>query len=307
MSTLMKKLEFNKIQAEDYKKLKDYFMLRKNKSCDSTFLNYYMWSDLCNTQYAICDRALIWLMNRDGEYFSEMPMCLEADLYNAIDNLKNYYKYQLNRSLIINEADEEAVRYLLPCKDEYIIKELLDNKDYIYDYKELTHLEGRKFHDKKNHINIFLNNYMGRYEYRGLSSKDKDDVSKFLDYWIGIKKECSVELLSEITGIKNVFNNLDKLNVKVAGVYIDDILQAFTIGEYNKLERMAIIHVEKANPYINGLYQFINQKFLESEFKEALIVNREDDVGVEGIRRAKLSYNPIYFERKYRLELINNI
>ena len=307
MSTLMKKLEFKKIQAEDYKKLKGYFLLRKNKSCDSMFLNYYMWADLYNTQYSICDRALIWLMNRDGEYFSEMPMCLEDDLYNALENLKNYYKYELNRRLIINEADEEAVRYLINYKDEYVIKELLDNRDYIYDYKELTHLEGRKFHDKKNHINIFINNYRGRYEYRLLSSKDKEDVFKFIEFWIKNKKVCSVELCSEIIGIKNVFNNLDKLNVKVAGVYIDNNLQAFTIGEYNKLERMAIIHVEKANPYINGLYQFINQKFLENEFKEALIVNREDDAGIKGIRRAKLSYNPIYFERKYRLELINNI
>lgn len=307
MRTMMKKLEFKKIQADDYDKLKKFFMLRRNKSCDSTFLNYYMWSDLCNTQYAICDKALIWLMNRDGEYFSQMPMCLEEDLNNAIFNLKNYYKYELNRNFKINEADEEAVRYLLSHEDKYIVKELMDNKDYIYDYMELTKLEGRKYHTKKNHLNIFLNNYLNRYQYKILLQKDKYDVFKFLDFWTSLKNNCTTELLAEIEGIKKVFNNLDKLDVKVAGVYIDNVLQAFTIGEYNKLERMAIIHVEKANPNINGLYQFINQKFLECEFKEALIVNREDDAGIEGIRKAKLSYNPIYYEKKYKLELIDNI
>ena len=78
-------------------------------------------------------------------------------------------------------------------------------------------------------------------------------------------------------------------------------LEAFSLGVYGKVERLAVIHVEKANPEIRGLYPFICQQFLLHEFLDALLVNREDDIGLEGIRKSKLSYNPIYREEKYEI------
>ena len=86
--------------------------------------------------------------------------------------------------------------------------------------------------------------------------------------------------------------------MRMAGVYIDGQLEAFTIGSLNVRENMAVIHIEKANPEIRGLYQFINQQFLINEFPEAELVNREDDVGMEGLRKAKMSYCPIGFAKK---------
>lgn len=77
--------------------------------------------------------------------------------------------------------------------------------------------------------------------------------------------------------------------------------EAFSLGVYGKAERMAVIHVEKANPEIRGLYPFICQQFLLHEFPDALLVNREDDIGLEGLRKSKLSYNPIYLEEKYEI------
>ena len=85
----------------------------------------------------------------------------------------------------------------------------------------------------------------------------------------------------------------------MAAVYVDGQMEAFTIGSLNERENMAVIHIEKANPDIKGLYQFINQQFLVNEFPDVALVNREDDVGMEGLRKAKMSYNPIGFARKY--------
>jgi len=89
------------------------------------------------------------------------------------------------------------------------------------------------------------------------------------------------------------------------GVYIDGTLEAFTIGSYNPAENMAVIHIEKANPEIRGLYQFINQQFLVQEFPDVALVNREDDLGQEGLRHAKMSYNPCGFARKYLVQQKN--
>ena len=105
----------------------------------------------------------------------------------------------------------------------------------------------------------------------------------------------------EVEGIHEILKNCYSINVHMGGVYIDGNLEAFTIGSYNVREKMAIIHIEKANPEIRGLYQFINQQFLINEFPDAVLVNREDDLGLEGLRKAKMSYNPVGFARKYRV------
>ena len=85
---------------------------------------------------------------------------------------------------------------------------------------------------------------------------------------------------------------------------MDGELEAFSIGSYNELEKMAIIHIEKANPEMRGLYQLINQQFLINAFPEAELVNREDDLGIPGLRKAKESYDPIGYARKFRVSQI---
>ena len=128
---------------------------------------------------------------------------------------------------------------------------------------------------------------------------------QFLDQWRLNKMEPEEEmeeLDQEIVGIHEILKNCSHVPVKMAGVYIDGKLEAFTVGSYNNLEKMAVIHIEKANWEYNGLYQFINQQFLIHEFPDALLVNREDDVGLPGLRKSKMSYNPIGFARKFNVE-----
>ena len=87
--------------------------------------------------------------------------------------------------------------------------------------------------------------------------------------------------------------------IRMGSIFVDGKMEAFTMGNYNELEEMAFICVEKANSQIPGLYQTINQQFIVQEFPDSRVVNREDDVGLEGLRKAKLSYNPIGYAEKY--------
>ena len=89
--------------------------------------------------------------------------------------------------------------------------------------------------------------------------------------------------------------------VRCGGIYVDGTLCAFTLGAWNSREHMAVIEIEKAMPGMDGLYQLINREFLLHAFPEAELVNREDDVGIPGLRQAKLSYNPIAFEKRFHL------
>ena len=186
-------------------------------------------------------------------------------------------------------------RNLIPC-DSAVRRE--GTKAGLVGYE----LEGKKFVKKRNHLNGFKRTYEGRYEYRRLCCSDRHEVWQFMERWRQHREEVGAMELSldyEVAGIHDILKNCSNLYVRMAGVYIDGQLEAFTIGSLNVRENMAVIHIEKANPEIRGLYQFINQQFLINEFPEAELVNREDDVGMEGLRKAKMSYYPIGFARKY--------
>lgn len=301
-------LNFKPVEAEDLEELNPFFCKRPNKTCDSVFLDSFIWREYYNVRYVVSDnKAILWLMDLDGKTGSAMPICSEEDLEYYFWKLVEYFNTELKAPLYINLADEEAVEQLglKNMPDKFKITEQVDLKDYLYDGNAMRTLSGKKLHKKKNHLNAFKREYEGRYEYRRLCCSDRGDVWKFLDRWREEKGEEVEEHLDyEVRGIHEILKNCSLLNVRMSGVYIDGHLEAFTIGSYNPLEQMAVIHIEKANPEIRGLYQFINQQFLIEEFPEAVLINREDDLGLEGLRKAKLSYNPIDYARKYQVEQI---
>lgn len=297
-------LEFQSVEALDITRLRPYFGLRSNKTCDSVYMDSFLWRDFYHIRFAVVEgKALLWLMEVDGEPYGAMPMCREEDLQQHFQMMEEYFNRVLNKPLKIYLADEEAVEKLGLDQEKYLVKEQEDLKDYLYDGEALRTLAGKKLHKKKNHLNSFMKEYEGRYVYRRLCCSDRYDVWNFLSKWRETKGENVDEHLDpEVEGIHEILKNCSDLCVRMGGVYIDGQLEAFTIGSLNERENMAIIHIEKANPEFRGLYQFINQQFLIQEFPDVILVNREDDVGLEGLRKAKMSYNPVGFARKYYVE-----
>ena len=298
-------IQFKPIEAGDIMRLTPLFCQRPNKTCDSVALDSFIWRHYYNVQFAVRDdKAILWLMEENGVKHSAMPMCREEDLPRYFYETVEYFNKVLKKPFKIYLADEEAVDYLkLRESDQFVVTEQEDLKDYLYDGEAMRKLSGKKLHKKKNHLNAFLKEYEGRYEFRRLCCSDRDAVWQFLDKWRERKgDEVEAHLDYEVAGIHEILKNCSFLDVKMSGVYIDGQLEAFTIGSYNPVENMAVIHIEKANPEIRGLYQFINQQFLVHEFPDVALVNREDDLGQEGLRQAKMSYNPCGFARKYLIE-----
>lgn len=301
-------LEFKKIEVNSIQEMLPFYAMRHNMTCDSVFLESYVWKDYYNVRYAIWEnKALLWLMENEGHCFSAMPLCREEDLPGAFAAIEEYFNEELGYPLVINLADEYAVKYLNMPEDKYLVEEQVDSRDYLYNGDAMRSLAGKKLHKKKNRVNAFKREYEGRYEYRRLCCSDSHDVWVFLDRWRQQKGEEVEEHLDyEVKGIHDILKNCSEFSIHMGGVYIDGQMEAFTIGSYNPVEHMAVIHIEKANPEINGLYQFINQQFLIEEFPEAEWVNREDDMGLEGLRKAKMTYYPADYARKYLVEQLLN-
>ncbi len=299
-------LEFKPITAGDIERLTPFFSLRANKTCDSVFLDSFLWRDAYKVRYAISEgKAVQWLMEDEGRVSTAMPLCREEELPYFFGQIVEYFNQELKKPLRIYLADAEAVEYLNLDPRRFKVTEMEDLKDYLYDGNALRTLAGKKLHKKKNLVNAFMREYEGRYEYRKLCCSDRQDVWDFLSFWRdqkGADVDEAWELDYEVEGIHEILKNCSQLHVQMGGVYIDGKLEAFSVGSYNPREKMAVISIEKANPTVKGLYQFINQQFLIHEFPDAVLVNREDDVGIPGLRQAKLSYQPVGYARKYQIE-----
>ena len=296
-------LQFKKLEAEDVAMLTKYYGRRRDMTCDSVILDSFLWARYYQVAFTVRDeKAVLWTMKIDGKPYASLPVCALEDMPHYFNELEEYFNKKLHHPLEIYLADELAVEALKLPADRYTVTELPDARDYLYSAEKLKKLSGKKLHKKKNHLNSFLKEYDGRFEYRTICCSDREDVWEFLEKW-RIQKGQEVEdhLDPEVEGIHEILNNCSVFDVRMGGIYVDDRLEAFSIGSYNPMEHMAIIHIEKANPYIRGLYQYINQQFLIHEFPEAELVNREDDLGLPGLRRAKESYDPIGFARKFRI------
>ncbi len=301
-----KKIVFTEPSFEDAAKLSQIYALRDNKTCDSTVLDTYLWKDLYNTQVFIEDEAAIILMKDDKGYFAAMPYCREEELPAYFELLRNYFNEELKCPLRIDLADEDSIRTLgLMDNSDFVVEEEFDLKDYLYDAGELRTLAGKKFQKKRNLVNKFMKEYEGRWEYKTLCCVDEYFLEEFMKVWIKNRLAEGVEskdtLISEKEGLVTLLRNCDKVTYRIGGIFIDEMMEAFTIGSYNSREKMAVISVEKGNSEIPGIYQVINQQFLLNSYEDAILVNREDDMGIEGLRQAKESYNPVGYARKYRV------
>lgn len=295
--------ELHRVCPEDYDELKKYFMLRRPGTCESMILDTYIWQNYYDTRFIKWDKGIVWIYSNKDEVFSGTPLAKQEDLCEAFEVAREYFNEVLGLKLKMYLVDQEAVDQLNLPEDRYSVEEDRRYFDYVYDAEKLRTLSGKKYHKKKNHLNAFLKEYEGRYEFRLMCCMEQGYIKEFLDRWAesrSIEDEYN-RVEYEKKGIEYILNNCHMLNMKVGGVFIDGKMEAFSIGSYSEEEKTAYIHVEKANPDIRGLYAFINREFIRQGFDEAEYVNREDDMGLEGLRQAKMSYHPVRLVKKYNI------
>jgi hypothetical protein len=174
--------------------------------------------------------------------------------------------------------------------------------DYLYDVQALVELKGNRFHKKKNLLNQFKNNYP--FSYRPFEGALIEKALAMQQDWCTWRDCESVDALAaENKAIARVFDSWDRLvGLSGGAILVEDRMVAYVIAELLP-DGTWLIHFEKGNPDYKGVYQAINQMFLAQVGHRASIVNREQDLGDDGLRKAKLSYQPFDFIKKYRVEL----
>jgi len=175
-----------------------------------------------------------------------------------------------------------------------------DNFDYLYYRKDLAELAGKKFHKKKNHVNNFLNAYPN-HEQKPLSAQTVPDAVKVLDKWLeNANRNASLREDGDYKAAKEALDKFEVLPLKGSVFYIDGNPAAYCAGESIAQGRMFVVHFEKAIEEYKGLYQFMNKAFAASLPSFFTYINREQDLGDEGLRQAKMTYRPCDFVKKYK-------
>ena len=295
--------EYQVIDLSQKKMMKSYFDLVDYKACEYSFMTLYMWQHIYNTHVMEKDDTMYVFGHDDKRYFSIVPVSKKKRWERDLIELEKIFQKCFNSAKIVMRAvPEEYAKFIEEeHPDRFNIYKERDAFDYVYDADKLRTLSGRKLHAKKNHFNSFLKEYEGRYQYKRLTEKSQfNDALDVMKRWAENKTiDDTIEVESEM--VEKIFKNYEQhKDTKIGGIYIDGRLEAFTFADMLK-EDMVCVHIEKANPEIRGLYPAINKIFLCEEYPDVKFVNREDDLGLENLRKAKMSYNPIELIEKYTL------
>ena len=310
-------LSFVPFDAEQAAAHFDFFHIRPNRTCDSLPMECVSYSAVSDSRICMADdRCLLMVDHTEEAPMGCIPFCKEAELPGYFKLQERYFNQVLHAPFRSYWADGAGVEVLKRAGllDGYTVTENPEIYDYIYLAEELRQLPGRKFAKKRNRIRKFLREYENRWEYRTLGYEDRRQIIGFLEQWNryrqGTEEASLAETVDAAETLEIDISGAERIlccealmaHLRAGGIFVDGRLCAFTMGGYNPTEDMAIISVEKALPDMEGLYQLINREFLRHAFPQAKYVNREDDVGLPGLRKAKQSYYPVAFAHRYTLE-----
>ena len=264
-----------------------------------TFTNLFIWRHAYQTKISRF-QTLLCLLSAQGETSFFFPPIGDGNVIECSRVLLQYLEEKGGTPKIVR-VPESLVAGIDWKREGFVAVLDRDQSDYVYLTEELIRLEGRKYHGKRNHIKQFKEKYS--YQYIPLTAEWIPECLRLETEWCDIRHcEDFPGLTNESLAIKEIFLHFEALKAKGAMILIDGRVEAFTVGEPLNPETI-VIHIEKANPIYEGLYPLINQAFLEKEWPTFPYVNREQDLGEEGLRKAKESYFPHHMVNKYNLLL----
>lgn len=293
--------QFKPLGLDDRDAIREILWSCQPETSELTFTNLFIWRGHYCTKWSLWRDTLLFLCsNADGGFFGFPPVGPSAGREAVTLLLAWLREEKKQRQPCIVRADERLAT-ALASQSDFAIEPRREHFDYVYATSDLIQLAGRKYHGKKNHVNKFRSDYS--FSYEPLTAGHAEACLKLQDAWCGCNR-CSedMNLMGEWEAIRELLGSCERLGVQGGVLVINGAVEAFTLGELlNK--KTAVIHIEKANAQIPGLYAVMNQQFCEHAWSGVAFVNREQDLGDDGLRQAKLSYHPVRLVEKFTIRL----
>ncbi len=299
----------NRITIEDKDFLEKYLRGCEHGTSGLSYTSLYMWRNVSDVSWELIGDYLCIAGWAGGEDVATSQMmfaplscsgsfdskALRETIYEARRRFEEGgCDFQL---MLVPEGLKEELEKA--CPGELTFSEDRDNFDYVYEISDLVSLSGREHHAKKNHLNYFKSHY--EYTYEELKPEQSDEILEFVQKFNEHKDVDPEEkdmLEMEKSTMRDVFGHMQEVGYFGGVIRIDGQIEAFCVG--GALDDSVVVeHIEKANRDYRGLYQLINNEFAKDISSRFRYMNREEDMGLENLRKAKLSLKPAYLVKKY--------
>ena len=263
-----------------------------------------MWRKPYHIMWTVEEDVLYTKAEWNGRVFAMQPYGPEERMNEAVGKLLAYFA-AIQQPFFMSGLERTMADILenYPGAD-FVVQSNRDDADYVYNSADLIHLAGRKYHSKKNHLNSFHKNY-AEAEYQPITADIVLQCKLNINAWYKQRAQDLPDdpfIALEREAIIEVLNNFTDFGLKGGAIFVGGRVVAFTFGEQLNTDT-AVIHVEKADPEVRGAYPAINQAFVEYEWADMTYINREEDMGIEGLRKAKESYKPVKMIEKFTASL----
>ncbi|TGE39159.1 DUF2156 domain-containing protein [Desulfosporosinus fructosivorans] len=292
-------ITFKKVELSDKQWIDPLLATADMPGGHQNFTNIFAWSEIYSYRLARVNNYLVvkGVLNNSPYYFypagtGDIKTVLEA---LQEDSVSCGHEFVLAG---VSPEDIAVMNQVLPEHFEY--KEMRDSFDYVYLLDKLVTLSGNKLHSKRNHINKFKKENQD-WKFEQISLENLAECWEMNLHWCRANSDHVDEIANESCAVRRCFNNFTALGLEGGLIRLDGRVIAFTMGERLNSDTY-IIHIEKALGEIEGSYQMINREFadlIQKNYPQLIYVNREEDMGFEGLRKAKLSYRPDRMEEKY--------
>lgn len=289
-------IKFEKVTLEHKERIISFTSNSVYRNCDYSFANLYNWSDYYDTQVAFHKGMMIVrFMSTEGRPACLMPVG-DGDFEGVLADLNADFKemgYLLTFMAVTNEGVEALKSsycghiHLLPNEDY---------TDYIYEREKLVTLSGKKLQSKRNHVNRFKSLYP-KYTYEPISDDNSAECIELENRWYEASEQ-TADIKAERDMVVKALREHQKIGMLGGCIRVDDRVVAFSMGMPINGDTFGV-HIEKADVAYDGAFSIINQEFASRIPSQYLYVNREEDLGREGLRQAKLSYRPVFMLEKH--------
>ncbi len=288
-------LDFHSPSLQDKKWAKELLSFSQYMGCEYSFGNMLIWSPIFNTKITRYKEFLI--TKGGGNVPSYCCPAGRGDIKSTVTELitdARQYGHPF-KMFGLTAKCVDIYNELFPNK--FIFEPYREGFDYIYSTEDLINLDGKKYHGKRNHIAAFKKNNLWSYEI--ITEDNIDECILMNNEWeLDNREKNPKDIDEELSAINQAFKNYFSLDFTGALIRVDGKPVAFTIGEKLNNETFCT-HIEKAYSEIRGAYPMINREFAANALRGYKYINREEDAGSEGLRKAKLSYNPVILLEKY--------
>lgn len=289
-------IHFERLIPERKAELDHYLMNCGQRGCEYSFVNLYLWG---RQTAAVVDGFLVLFSHFNGHSVYPFPVG-QGDIRKALDAIiaDSRERGIPCRLTSLNQADMELLEALYPGKFRFRCDR--SDFDYVYHIDDLADLKGRKFQQKRNHMNRFESTYPD-WRVEKLDGATMDDAKALIEHWYFCKQEDpELDLGLEKLALRRAFEHFEELELEGLVLFVGSMPAAVTMGS-RLSEDTFDVHFEKAREDVPGAYGAINRAFarhLREKYPALRYLNREDDLGLPGLRKAKLSYNPAFLVEK---------